>query len=84
MEPDSLATARRPAGAAKHALTVVEVVLAVSAVALDVFLPTLDLVLLVVVSLRLRGEGWTSLGVRRPARPGRMVLEVAVLTAVWR
>lgn len=64
-------------------VTAVELALAVTAVLVDQLLPTLVLLLLAMASLRLRGEGWATLGVCRPTAPRRMVLEVLALTAAW-
>lgn len=74
---------RRRQGGAWTALTVVEVVLAVAAVLLDLFLPSLVLVLLAGLSLLVRREGPSTLGFHRLRHPGRELLQVAALTLGW-
>jgi membrane protease YdiL (CAAX protease family) len=53
------------------------------AVALDLFLPTIVILLLASISLAIRRTGPSSLGFRRVQQPGRMVAAVFVLTVGW-
>jgi len=64
-------------------LAAVEVVLAGTAVILDVFLPTLVLLALAAVSLAVRRQRPGALGFRRSTRPGRMIAAVFGLTVAW-
>jgi membrane protease YdiL (CAAX protease family) len=61
----------------------VEVALAVVAVLLDLFVPTLVLLGLAAVSLAARRQGLGTLGLRRVARPGRMCLQVVAMALAW-
>src|SRR3954471_13466359 len=61
----------------------VEVALAVVAVLLDLFVPTLVLLGLAAVSLAARRQGLGALGLRRVARPGRMCLHVVAMAVAW-
>ena len=61
----------------------VEVALAGAAVLLDLLLPTLVLLVLAAVSLAARRQGLGTLGLRVPARPGRMCLQVAAMAIAW-
>jgi membrane protease YdiL (CAAX protease family) len=61
----------------------VEVVLAVAAVLLDLLIPSLVLVALAIVSLIVRRQGVSTLGLRRPAQPLRMAAEVFGLCIIW-
>jgi hypothetical protein len=61
----------------------VEVLLAAAAVAFDLFLPTIVILLLASISLAIRRTGASSLGFRRVRRPARMALAVFVLTVGW-
>jgi uncharacterized protein len=78
--PDSR---RRRQGGAWTLLTVVELLLAVTAVALDLFLPSLVLVVLAGLSLLLRRERPSTLGFHRLAHPARELLQVAGLSLGW-
>ena len=60
-----------------------EVGLATVAVVLDLFIPTLVVIGLTVVSLLVRREGLGSLGLQRVARPLRMVVQALGLAAAW-
>jgi hypothetical protein len=75
----------QPIGAQRSWLVfaVVEVLLCVLAVAFDVFLPTIVILLLASISLAIRRSGPSSLGFRRVQRPRRMTLAVLVLTVGW-
>jgi uncharacterized protein len=65
-------------------VALVEVALAVAAVVLDLSgVPTLVLLLLTGASLALRRQGLGSLGLRRPARPGRMCAQVVAAAVLW-
>jgi len=72
---------RRPG--VRRGLAAVEVVLAVAAILLDLVVPTLVLLVLAAVSLVGRREGPATLGLRRPDRPGRMLLQAAALGLAW-
>ncbi len=61
----------------------IEVALAVTAVLLDLLIPTLVLLALATVSLLVRRRGLASLGLHRPAQPGRLVIEVFGLSIGW-
>jgi membrane protease YdiL (CAAX protease family) len=61
----------------------VEVSLASAAVLLDLLIPTLVLLALALVSLLIRRQGPASLGLRRPARAPRLVIEVVGLSIAW-
>ena len=61
----------------------IEVLLAVAAVLLDLLIPTLVLLVLTTVSLVVRRRGLGSLGLHRPAKPGRLVIEVLGLSIGW-
>jgi len=67
----------------RRAVAAVEVSLAVAAVAVDLWLPSLVLVGMAVVSLAARREGPASLGLHRLPRPRRTVLAVLGLTVAW-
>jgi hypothetical protein len=56
----------------------VEVLLCAVAVVLDLFLPTIVILLLASISLAIRRTGPSSLGFRRVQQPGRMVVAVFV------
>lgn len=79
-EPD---LSRRRRGGTWTALTVVELVLAVTAVVLDLGLPSLVLVAMAGASLLLRREPLRTLGFHRLRPPGRRLLEVAGLAVAW-
>ncbi len=66
-----------------RAVAAVEVVLAAAAVVADLWLPSLVLVGMAVVSVAVRREGPGSLGVRRLRHPGRAVPAVLGLTVGW-
>jgi uncharacterized protein len=75
----------QPRGALRtwRMITLVEVLLAAAAVAFDLFLPTIVILLLATISLAMRRAGPSSLGFRRPRQPARMIGAVFVLTVVW-
>ena len=75
-------TGPRP-GARRRLVVGIEVALAVTAVVLDLVIPTLVLLALLSMSLVLRREGLSSLGLRRVGRPGRMLGEVLALSVAW-
>ena len=62
---------------------VVEVLLAAAAVAFDVFLPTIVILLLASISLAVRRTSPASLGFRWVPRPGRMIITVFLLSVGW-
>jgi uncharacterized protein len=64
-------------------LAAVEVGMATAAVLLDLGIPTLVLIALAVMSLIARRQGAGSLGLRRPARPVRMAVQVCGLSLLW-
>lgn len=64
-------------------LAAVEVGLATAAVLLDLGIPTLVLIALAAMSLIARRQGAGSLGLRRPARPVRMAVQVFGLSLLW-
>lgn len=64
-------------------LTVVEVVLAVTAVLLDLFLPSLVLMAMAGLSLLVRRERPSTLGFHRLDRPGPQLLQVTALALGW-
>ncbi len=74
---------RHPSSSAWWVLARVEVALAVVAVVLDLFVPTLVLLVLAAGSLALRREGPASLGLSRPRHPWRMAAEVLAISLVW-
>ncbi len=74
---------RRRRGPWWTALTVVEVVLAVTAVLLDLFLPAVVLSVMAAVSLAVRREGPSTLGFHRLPHPARQLSQVAGLALVW-
>lgn len=61
----------------------IEVALAVAAVLLDLFLPSLVLVALAAVSLLVRREHLTTLGVHRLAHPARSALQILAVMVGW-
>ncbi len=67
----------------RTALTVVEVLLAVTAVLLDLFLPALVLCAMAGVSLLVRREPPSTLGFHRLSHPGRQLLQVVALALGW-
>ena len=79
------ASAREPRrrGPGWTALTVVEVVLAVTAVLLDLFLPAVVLTVMAGVSLAVRRESPSTLGFHRLPHPGRQLAQVAALALAW-
>lgn len=64
-------------------IAAVEVVLAATAVLLDLGIPTLVLLAMAVVSLIARRQGAGSVGLRRLAHPIRMAAEVFGLSLLW-
>lgn len=64
-------------------LAAVEVGMATAAVLLDLGIPTLALIALAVMSLIARRQGAGSLGLRRPARPVRMAVQVFGSSLLW-
>lgn len=77
------ARARRRRGREWSALTVVEVVLAVTAALLDLFLPAVVLSVMAGVSLAVRRESPSTLGFHRLQHPGRQLAQVAALALAW-
>jgi hypothetical protein len=69
--------------ARRTALTVVEVLLAVAAVLLDLFLPALVLCAMAGVSLLVRREPPSTLGLHRLSHPGRQLAQVVALALGW-
>ena len=61
----------------------VEVLLASAAVLLDLLFPTLVLLALASASLLIRRQGPGSLGLRRPARAGHLVIKVLGVSVAW-
>ena len=61
----------------------VEVALVVTTVILDLFIPSLILLMLAACSLVLRRQGPRSLGVLRPSPSSRMIAQVVALTLAW-
>ena len=61
----------------------VEVVLAAAAILLDLFIPTLVLLRMAVISLIIRKEGPRTLGLVRPARPVLLTAQVFGLCVIW-
>jgi membrane protease YdiL (CAAX protease family) len=61
----------------------IEVALAVAAVLLDLFLPSLVLVALAAVSLLVRREHLATLGVHRLAHPARSALQILAVVVGW-
>ena len=64
-------------------LAAVEVGMATAAVLLDLGIPTLVLIALALMSLTARRAGAGSLGLRRPARPVRMAVQVFGSSLLW-
>lgn len=64
-------------------LAAVEVGLATAAVLLDLGIPTLVLIAVAAMSLIARRQGAGSLGLRRPARPVRMAVQVFGSSLLW-
>jgi len=82
--PDDPAEASTPTDRRRWAIVAgVEVLLGAAAVLLDLVIPTLVLLALAAVSLLLRRQGPGSLGLRRPARTHRLVIEVLGLSVAW-
>ena len=79
----SSARARRRRGPGWTALTVVEVVLAVTAVLLDLLLPAVVLAVMAGISLAIRRESPSTLGFHRLPHPGRQLAQVAALALAW-
>ena len=73
----------RKAGRTWRLFALGEVVLSALAVAFDLSLTTIVILLLASISLAIRRTGPSSLGFRRIQRPGRMVVAVFVLTSGW-
>jgi membrane protease YdiL (CAAX protease family) len=65
------------------ALAAVEVVLAAIAVVLDLLIPTFVLLGLAGLSLLVRRTGFASLGLSRPEKPTRLVVEVFAVSVLW-
>jgi hypothetical protein len=65
------------------ALAVAEVLLAGTAVVLDLLVPTIVLLVLAAISLAARREGLATFGLSRGARVGHLVKPVFILTAAW-
>jgi uncharacterized protein len=80
---DQLTRQPRRAQGTWRVFALVEVLLAAAAVAFDLFLPTIVILLLASISLAIRRTGPSSVGFRRVRRPARMALAVFVLTVGW-
>jgi uncharacterized protein len=80
---DQLTRQPRRAQGTWRVFALVEVLLAAAAVAFDLFLPTIVILLLASISLAIRRTGPSSLSFRRVRRPARMALAVFVLTVGW-
>lgn len=74
-----IAAGRRRAAA----IAIVELLLCAVAVVLDLLLPTLIILAVATVSLRLRHRRFADLGFRRPERPWRLAGIVLGLAALW-
>ena len=64
-------------------LAVIEVLLAAAAVILDLFIPTIVILVLAAISLAIRKTGPASLGFHRVPRPGQMIITVFMLALAW-
>ena len=64
-------------------LAVIEVLLAATAVILDLLIPTIVILVLTTISLAIRRTGPASLGFHRVRRPGQMIITVFMLTLAW-
>lgn len=73
----------RRLGTGWRVVALVEVLVAVAVVARDLFLPTVLLVVMALASLVVRRDGWSSLGLDRVTRPGRLAAVVLTLTVAW-
>jgi len=80
---DKLSDQPRAAQGTWRVVALAEVVLSAAAVAFDLFLPTIVILLLASISLAIRRTGPSSLGFRNVQQPGRMVVAVFVLTIGW-
>jgi CAAX protease family protein len=88
LRPGATPRDRRPSSARRRgpgwtALTVVEVVLAITAVLLDVLLPAVVLAVMAGVSLAVRRERPSTLGFHRLPHPARQLAQVAGLALAW-
>lgn len=67
-----------------HALlTVLELAIAITAVLLDLLIPTLVVLAVMGVSLLLRRDKLATMGIIKPEKPARMVVTVLALTVLW-
>ena len=64
-------------------LAVIEVLLAATAVILDLLIPTIVILVLATISLAIRRTGPASLGFHRVPRPGQMIISVFMLAIAW-
>jgi membrane protease YdiL (CAAX protease family) len=64
-------------------LAVIEVLLAATAVILDLLIPTIVILVLTTISLAIRRTGPASLGFHRVPRPGQMIISVFMLAIAW-
>jgi hypothetical protein len=64
-------------------LAVIEVLLAATAVILDLLIPTIVILVLATISLAIRRTGPASLGFHRMPRPGQMIISVFMLAIAW-
>jgi len=80
--PSAVTTASRTEDRRPRLLAAVEVTVAVAVVLLDVGLPSLILCVLAGLSLAVRHQGPSSLGIRR-ARRAHMLVGTAVVALVW-
>lgn len=66
-----------------RAASAVELIVAFTAIVLDLFIPTLVILAIAGLTLVARGNGIRSLGFKKVDRPLRMVLMVLALVVVW-
>lgn len=82
--PPTITSARGPARLRRwRVLAAVEVAAVVAVVVADWFIPAVVVVALAGVSLLLRRRGPSSLGFHRPARPLRLVAQMAAFAVAW-
>lgn len=64
-------------------ITILEIVLAALVIVLDLFVPTIVILGIIVVSLLIRREGLSSLGFKKATNARKMVLTVLFLVVLW-
>lgn len=64
-------------------ISIVEIVIASVVIVLDLFIPTLIILGIIVVSLLIRREGLSSLGFKQDANTPRMALTILLWVVVW-